>query len=142
VLAVTGKRQAGLLRDALGGDVRHVEFRDASAWYGSLSGAATGYLSLVRERFEAGAPWIRIIGEPVWMGQSDEELAEWFRYEALINLSFAAFPTTVVCTYDTRVLSTAAIDDARRTHPEVTEGGVVTASPTYRHPEEQFLTHG
>jgi transcriptional regulator with XRE-family HTH domain len=141
VLAVTARRPAELLRDALGGDVRHVEFRDASAWYASLSGAASGYISFVRERFEAGAPWIRIIGEPVWRGQSDEELAEWFRYEALINLSFAAFPVTVVCTYDTRVLSTTAIDDARRTHPQVTDGVAVTASPAYRHPEERFLTH-
>jgi transcriptional regulator with XRE-family HTH domain len=140
VLAVTAKRHAGLLRDALGGEVRDVEFRDAAAWYQSLPTAAGGYLSYVKERFAAGASWIRIIGEPVWNGHSDAELAEWFRYEALINLSFSSSPATVVCTYDTRVLPPTAIEDARRTHPQLTQGGEVTASPAYRAPEDRLLT--
>jgi transcriptional regulator with XRE-family HTH domain len=140
VLAVTAKRHAELLRDALGGEVRHVEFRAAAAWYQSLPNAAGGYLSYVQERFAAGSSWIRIIGEPVWTGQSDAELAEWFRYEALINLSFASSPATVVCTYDTRILPPTAIDDARRTHPQLTQAGEVTASPAYRAPEERLLT--
>jgi transcriptional regulator with XRE-family HTH domain len=140
VLAITAKRHAGLLRETLGGDVRHVEFRDASEWYRSLPNAAGGYLSYVQERFAAGAPWIRIIGEPVWNRHSDAELAEWFRYESLINLSFASSPATVVCTYDTRVLPPSAIDNARRTHPQLTDGREVSTSPTYRAPEESLLS--
>jgi transcriptional regulator with XRE-family HTH domain len=140
VLAVTAKRQAGLLHDALGGDAQHVEFLDASAWYRSLRSAASGFRSFVQERFERGAPWIRIIGEPVWTGQSESELAEWFRYEALFNVSFASFPATVVCTYDTLSLPEGAIDNARRTHPQVLETGEVTASPAYREPEDFLLS--
>jgi transcriptional regulator with XRE-family HTH domain len=142
VLAVTPKDHAGLLHEALGGDVRHVEFRDAGEWYQSLPNAAGGYLSYVQERFAAGASWIRIIGEPVWTGHSDDELAAWFRYEALINLAFASSPATVVCTYDTRVLPLTAMDDARRTHPQLTNGGEVTASSAYRAPEERLLNLG
>jgi transcriptional regulator with XRE-family HTH domain len=139
VLAVTPQRHAGLLREALGSGARQVEFRDAVAWYRSLASAASGYRTYVAEQFERGAPWIRIIGEPVLTGQSDGELAQWFRYESLINVSFASSPTTVVCTYDTRTLPERLIDDARRTHPQISASGDVIASPAYRGPGDFLL---
>ena len=140
VLAVTAIRQSGLLRDALGGNARNVEFLDASEWYRSFPSAARGYRLFVKERFERGAPWIRIIGEPVWTGHSESALAKWFRYEALINVSFASFPATIVCTYDTRSLPEGAVDNARRTHPQVIGAGEVSANPAYREPEDFLLT--
>ncbi len=139
VLAVTTRRHASLLQDALGDNARHVEFLDATAWYQSLPSAASGYRNYVKERYEGGAAWTRIVGEPVWTGHSDTELAEWFRYEALINLSFASSPATVVCTYDTRSTPESALDEAFRTHPQV-GAGQVTASATYRQPEDFLLT--
>lgn len=142
VLVVTAKRQADMLHDALRESAKHVEFIDAAMWYRSLSSAASGYLSFVKDRFERGAPWIRIMGEPVWAGQSDGELATWFRYEALINAAFASSPATVVCTYDTRSLSESAMDDALRTHPQVMGAGEVSASPAYREPEDFLLPLG
>jgi transcriptional regulator with XRE-family HTH domain len=142
VLAVTPRRKTGLLRDALGVDAQHVEFIDAAEWYRSLPSAASRYRSYVNDRVERGAPWIRIIGEPVWTGKSDAELAEWFRYEALVNVAFASSPATVVCTYDTRALPEGVIDTARRTHPQVMESGDVSASATYRAPEDFLLTVG
>jgi transcriptional regulator with XRE-family HTH domain len=142
VLAVTPHRHAGLLHDALGANAQQVEFLDAAAWYRSLQSAASGYRSFVKERFERGAPWVRIIGEPVWTGRSTADLAEWFRYEALINVSFASCPATVVCTYDTRSLPEDAMDNARRTHPQVAATGDVTASSAYQGPEEFLLPLG
>src|ERR1700680_3451404 len=56
VLAAPSKLQGGLLRDALGEDARHVEFLDSAEWYRTLRGAANGYRSLVKERFDSGAP--------------------------------------------------------------------------------------
>ena len=138
VLAVTTKRHASLLQDALGANAGHVEFLDATEWYRSLPGAATGYRNYVKERYEGGAAWTRIVGEPVWTGHSETELADWFRYEALINLSFASSPATVVCTYDTRSTPSGALDDAFRTHPQVGAGEVI-ASATYREPEDFLL---
>lgn len=140
VLAVTASRHMGLLRDALGEDAQHVEFLDAAEWYGSLQGAASGYRRFLRERFEAGAPWIRIVGEPVWSGRSEAQLAEWFRYESMINLSFASSPATIVCTYDSRSVPDGVLASARRTHPEVAGAGDVTTSPAYRDPEAFLLT--
>jgi len=142
VLAVTTTAHIGVLRDALGSDASHVEFQDASEWYVSLLTAASGYRTFVKERFDRGAPWIRIIAEPVWGGWSDDETAEWFRYEAMINMSFASSPATIVCTYDTRALSESALDTAHRTHPQVASAGDVTASATYQEPQEYLLTLG
>jgi transcriptional regulator with XRE-family HTH domain len=139
VLAVVPPRHTGLLHEALGSDVRRIEFRDAVAWYRSLGRAASGYCTYVEEQFARGAPWIRIIGEPVLTGQSEGELVEWFRYEALINVAFASSPATVVCTYDTRTLPASAIEDARRTHPQISATGEVTASSAYRGPGDFLL---
>jgi transcriptional regulator with XRE-family HTH domain len=139
VLAVTTQRHASMLQDALGENAGHVEYLDATVWYRSLPNAASGYRDYVKDRYEGGAAWTRIVGEPVWAEHSDSELAEWFRYEALINLSFASSPATVVCTYDTRSTPPGALDDAFRTHPQVGAGDV-TPSATYREPEDFLLT--
>jgi hypothetical protein len=140
VLAVAPKRHASLLHDALEGESQRVDFLDASAWYGSLPSAASGYRDYVKERFERGAPWIRIIAEPVWTGRTGDALTEWFRYEALINVSFASCPATVVCTYDTRSVPEGAMAGAHRTHPQLMGDGDVTASAAYREPEDFLLT--
>jgi transcriptional regulator with XRE-family HTH domain len=140
VLAVTSRRHMALLRDALGDNARRVEFLDAAEWYRSLPGAASGYRTFVSERFERGAPWIRIIAEPVWTRRSDAELAEWFRYESVINLSFASSPATIVCTYDTRSVSDRVLADARRTHPQVVGAGDATANFAYRDPVDFLLS--
>ncbi|MFZ0919023.1 MAG: MEDS domain-containing protein [Candidatus Dormiibacterota bacterium] len=142
VLAVTGRRCMGLLRDALGENATHVEFFDSSEWYVSLRGAASGYRSFMKEQFERGAPWIRIIGEPVWTGRSEAEFAEWFRYESMINLSFASSPATIVCTYDARSVPDTVLDSARRAHPQLAAAGDVSANPAYQDPEDFLLTAG
>lgn len=140
VLAVTAKRQMGLLRDALGDDAVHVEFWDSAEWYRSPRGASNGYRTIIQERFGRGAPWVRILGEPVWSGRSDPEVAAWIRYESLLNLSFAASPATIVCPYDVRSLSDRILAAARRTHPEIAAAGDITVSAVYREPEDFLLS--
>jgi transcriptional regulator with XRE-family HTH domain len=139
VLAVTADRQSRLLRDALGDDAARVEFHDSAEWYRSPTGALGKYRSFVKERFERGARWIRIIGEPVWAGRSEDEIAEWTRYESLINLSLASAPATIVCPYDARSVSEGILAGARHTHPEVAEADDVSTSAAYREPEDFLL---
>jgi hypothetical protein len=139
LMAVTAKRHMGLLRDALGGEARHVEFLDASEWYRSINGAASGYRAVLQERFERGAPWIRVVAEPVWTGRSEAELAEWIRYESVVNLVLASSPATIVCTYDARAVPDAVLAGARHTHPEVAPAGDATAALAYREPEDFLL---
>jgi transcriptional regulator with XRE-family HTH domain len=139
LLMVTAKHPMSLVRGALGDDARHVEFLDPAEWYSSLRDAASGYRTFVRERFARGAPWVRIIAEPVWTGRSETQLVEWFRYESVINLSFASSPATIVCSYDTRSLPDSVLINARRTHPEIAGAGVVT-NPSYENPADFLMT--
>jgi transcriptional regulator with XRE-family HTH domain len=139
VLAVTTNTHINLLRDALGDAAQHVEFKDTADWYQSPTDAVDRYRSFVSERYESGAHWIRIIGDPVWAGTTAEVNA-WTRYESLVNLFFASSPTTLLCTYNARSLPTKILADARRTHPQVTDAGEADASPDYRPPEDFLLT--
>ena len=142
VLCVPTTWQGNLLRTALGEDAHRVEFLDSSEWYRSLRDAAGGYLTFVRERFERGVPWVRILAEAVWADRSDAEVAEWFRYEALVNLALASSPATIVCTYDARTLPEGVLADARSTHPELVAAGVSTVSVAYREPIDFVLDPG
>jgi transcriptional regulator with XRE-family HTH domain len=139
LLAVTTDARIELLRDTLDDRSQHVEFADSADWYRWPGAALYGYRTFVKERFDAGAAWIRIVGEPVWAGRSDPEITAWTRYESLLNLSFASSPVTIVCPYDTRSLSEEVVADAHRTHPEVVRGSETTVNPAYRGPEDFLL---
>jgi transcriptional regulator with XRE-family HTH domain len=139
LLAVTTEAKMGLLRDTLDDPAEHVEFADWADWYRSPKEALSRYGAFVTQRVEAGAVWIRICAEAAWAGDTDAEIAAWTRYESLVNLSFASSPATIICTYDERAFPVDVVADARRTHPTVARGSDVTASPTYREPEEFLL---
>jgi transcriptional regulator with XRE-family HTH domain len=142
VFAVTTLANTQLLQDALGSDAARVEFADMSEWYRTPQGALGSYRQLLQERREARASWVRIIGEPVWVGRSPKEIKAWTRYESLINLAFAAAPATFVCAYDARSAPAGVLADAQRTHPELQLADGVAASPSYRHPEDSLLEIG
>ena len=139
VLAVTTPAQVALLRDGLGARGDQVEFADSAEWYSSPHAALGRYRTFVQDSVEAGAAWIRILGEPVWAGRSKTERTAWTRYESLLNLAFALSPATIVCPYDTRLLSKDVVRDAQQTHPTCAGGTGTTSSPAYREPERFLL---
>jgi hypothetical protein len=139
LLAVTTETQIGLLREALDDRSARVEFADSLQWYDSPDAAYQRYRAYVKQKFEDGATWIRIVGEPVWAGRSESEIAAWTRYESIINVGFAPAPATILCPYDTRTLPLEVTAAARQTHPETAHGIVATASATYRQPEAFLL---
>src|SRR5581483_1379001 len=61
--------------------------------------------------------------EPVWEGRTPLEVTEWQRTEAIVNVAFAGTGAAILCPYDLRVLPTAVLDGARRTHPLAVHGG-------------------
>jgi transcriptional regulator with XRE-family HTH domain len=138
-LVVTRRRQIGLLRDALGDDASLVEFRDSRQWYRSPGHALDGYRQFIKDKFEHGAHWIRVIGEPVWAGRSEAEVLQWTRYESMINIALASAPATIMCPYDERSLDAGVLAGARHTHPEVVDTGQAIVSSTYRQPEEFLI---
>jgi hypothetical protein len=119
-VAIAAPDKLDLLHDALGTDAQHVRLIPHTDWYtGSAPNAiaqAAAYLTA-----HAGPDGrIHLLMEPVWnarAGRSPRESAEWIRYEALANLLFAPYATTVLCAYDTRTAGPAIVDAARRAHP-------------------------
>jgi len=78
---------------------------------------------------------VRGIGEPIWAGRTEAELAECHQHESLLNLAFGAGPGwRLLCPYDVSALSDEVIDEARANHPLVLDGGRWSASDMY-HPE-------
>jgi hypothetical protein len=139
LLAVTTEAKTALLRDALGERAAQVEFADWEDWYRSPSDALSRYGEYVKRHVSAGAVWLRVVAEAGWGGGSRAEIEAWTRYESLVSLTFAASPATILCTYDERAFSSAAIADARCTHPEIVCGPDTTTSPEYRRPEQLLL---
>ncbi|MFB9335649.1 MEDS domain-containing protein, partial [Actinoplanes octamycinicus] len=74
---------------------------------------------------------VAIVGEPVWPGRSDLELAVCAQHEALVNAAFAGRDATILCPYDAGVLQEAQLRDARHAHPVLITGGVRRPSPFY-----------
>jgi transcriptional regulator with XRE-family HTH domain len=136
LLAVTTAAHARLLRDALGTDSGHVQFADTSDWYRTPQTAVAGYRRFLDDHCDES--WLRILGEPAWIGRSPDEVKVWTRYESLINLAFAAAPATIVCAYDTNSPADA-LTDARHTHPMLHSDGAAVASSSFRHPEDLLL---
>jgi anti-sigma regulatory factor (Ser/Thr protein kinase) len=76
---------------------------------------------------------LRGIGEPIWKGRGPDELIECQRHESLLNTAFATGdPWWLLCPYDTVALDPEVIDEARRSHPYVTDGTSFQRSNVYR----------
>ncbi|MFN2611133.1 MAG: anti-sigma factor RsbA family regulatory protein [Actinomycetota bacterium] len=75
---------------------------------------------------------VRGIGEPIWAGRSEAELAEAQRHEDLINLAFDGLDGWILCPYDVSSLDQETLDEAYRSHPEVRLGGTRAPSDRYR----------
>jgi anti-sigma regulatory factor (Ser/Thr protein kinase) len=77
---------------------------------------------------------VRIVGEPIWAGRTDEEYPACAEHEALINVALGELPAYVQCPYDTRDLPGSVLTDATRTHPTLAAGPERWTSPTYTDP--------
>jgi transcriptional regulator with XRE-family HTH domain len=139
VLAVTTEAKTRLLRDALADRSDQVEFADFVSWYPTPQESLGRYASYVQEKIDAGALWIRVLGEAAWDVQPQIDAATWTRYESLVNLLFALSPATLLCTYDARSLPAAVIANAHRTHPELMDALNTTPNPAYREPADLLL---
>jgi anti-sigma regulatory factor (Ser/Thr protein kinase) len=81
----------------------------------------------------AAARSVRGIGEPIWAGRTEAELAECHQHESLLNLAFGGGPGwRLLCPYDVTALPDDVIEEARANHPMVLDGGRWSASEVYR----------
>jgi transcriptional regulator with XRE-family HTH domain len=116
VLVVSDPENAEGLRDRIGDPAAKFSFGDRQSWYGTPREALLGYRKFATDALDAGAPWVRIIGEPVWADRTPKEVEAWTRYEGLINLAFAGLPMSLVCPYNEAVLDPVIISNAKAAH--------------------------
>lgn len=128
-----------LVREELGDDAERVELVEATEWYSAPAEALRRFRSFIDAQLEDGAKWVRIAGEPMWVGRSAAQVGEWARAESIINLTLAAAPVTVVCLYDTRSASADAVTAAKCTHPVCDQAGESFASSSYMDPRDFLL---
>lgn len=122
-----------LLRDGLTTDEGPlVRLRDMS-----VAGRNPGrIIGTVLSAFVAEHPGrrVRIVGEPIWAGRTDEEYPACAEHEALINVALADAPAHIQCPYDTSALPASVLTDATRTHPVLASCTDRWDSPTYADP--------
>ncbi len=118
-----------LLQSALGPDAQRVQFAEM----GELGHNPARIIPAWREftaRY-AGRP-MRGVGEPIWAGRQDAEIAECQFHEALLNIALSAeTPLWLICPYDAEALNGEVLHEARRSHPTVVESDSDSSSTGY-----------
>jgi anti-sigma regulatory factor (Ser/Thr protein kinase) len=132
VLVVESAGKIALLRSELGSDARSVVFADMADVGANPARIIPAWRDFVQKNGAEGRR-LRGIGEPIWNGRTPLELIECQRHESLLNTAFASGdPWWLLCPYDTAAMDPAVIDEARRSHPYVTDGTSFHRSNDYR----------
>jgi anti-sigma regulatory factor (Ser/Thr protein kinase) len=132
VFVVLSPEKIERLRAALGEDADRVLFADMERLGANPARIIEAWIKFAEAYGPGGQP-IRGIGEPIWAGRSDPELAECHRHESLLNLAFAKAPSfRLLCPYDVQALDARVVEEAGRTHPFVSSVESFGESPSYR----------
>jgi len=132
VLVVESTAKIALLRAELGSDARSVVFADMADVGANPARIIPAWRDFVKQH-GAGGRRLRGIGEPIWNGRTPLELVECQRHESLLNTAFATGdPWWLLCPYDTEAMDPSVIDEARRSHPYITDGATFRRSESYR----------
>jgi hypothetical protein len=134
VLAVTTSANIDLLRAHLGAHARRVEFAESAPFLTAPDAVLDAFKAFSSATLTAGAGWVRILGEPLWVGRSASEVRLWTRFESLFNLVFASWPMTVLCPYNTRSVAPKITRQALLTHPYTMGPAGIADSPDYVEP--------
>jgi len=132
ILVVENAAKIALLRAELGPDADSVLFADMTGIGANPARIIPAWRDFVNQHGGAGRR-VRGIGEPIWKERRPVELIECQRHESLLNTAFAGGgPWWLLCPYDTAALDPELIDEARRSHPYVTDGATFRSSSDYR----------
>jgi anti-sigma regulatory factor (Ser/Thr protein kinase) len=132
VLVVESLEKIQMLQVALGSEAASVFFANMANVGANPARIIPAWHEFVTRHGAAGRR-LRGIGEPIWKERSPDELIECQRHESLLNTAFGhGRPWWLLCPYDTARLDTAVIDEARRSHEFVTEGGEWERSNIFR----------
>ena len=120
-----------MLREDLGPDGDGVWFVDMVSLGRNPAGIIPAWRSFV-DACGADGRALRGVGEPIWAGRRDAEIAECQLHEALLNMAVEAdTPLWLRCPYDVGALDDSVVDAMRRSHPVLVEAGEYRGSTSY-----------
>jgi len=127
VVAVPGHRLRPL-EQALGPAVDRVHLFDMSEM-----GRNPGRLlpTLFQILADAHGEPVRVFGEPVWSGRSEEEYPACVQHEAMLNFAFAGWSARFLCAYDMSALGPEVLADAEATHTALVDFPETRPSTAY-----------
>lgn len=124
VLVAVGTARAAALKEALGDEGERVSFADIRELGRNPARIMPIWQEFAGEHAHGNGNALGI-GEPVWPGRSQAELAECERHEALLNLAFDdGAGWHLLCPYDLDGLDDRVIETAQNTHPWLACDGV------------------
>lgn len=135
VLATTTAANLELLDRSLGGDARQVDIAE-SAYFGRRPPQRVAAFHRYWRENSGMAGRVRILAEPTWLGWAEREINSWIRMESGLNVVLADATVSMICPYDTRVLSPKVAASAPQTHPLMTGPIGTRPSPEYTDPVE------
>jgi len=128
------------VEEALGPDAARVDFVDMGALGANPARIIPAWRSFLDQHGDEGP--VRGVGEPIWAGRRDAELAEAELHESLLNVAFDDGPGwRLLCPYDVTTLPSAVLDEARRNHPVVHDAAAATVGyGGHEHARRTFTT--
>jgi anti-sigma regulatory factor (Ser/Thr protein kinase) len=130
-LVMVDRTKAERLRDVLGPDSVSVQFADIREVGANPAWMIPAWRKFIERHRDSGG--LRGISEPCAEGRSAAELAECQIHESLLNIAFAnCGPFALLCPYDTVTLDPGLLDEARHSHPHLTDGVRERPSERYR----------
>jgi DcmR-like sensory protein len=119
------------LRDGLGSDASYVKFVDMGELGRNPARIIPAWQEFLNAPETRGGP-ARGIGEPIWTGRRDVEVAECQLHEALLNVALdPRTPFWLLCPYDSTGLDAAVLDEASRSHHAILDADSYRGSTTY-----------
>lgn len=134
IMVAVEPRKIGLLKRNLNGEAERVQFANMYELGRNPALIIPAWREFVDES-AVGGRTSRGIGEPIWPGRSEAEVAECDHHESLLNLAFEDGPSwRLLCPYNTTALPPSVLDGARHNHPVIEESRSQRESSTYTHP--------
>lgn len=131
VFIATSADKIALLEQRIEGHAGNVRFADMHQIGVNPGAIISAWREFVSEREPGQRLWG--IGEPVWPGRSEAELAECHRHECLLNLAFADTPDFhLLCPYDASALPEDVLERVGVSHPVIVDGEAEIESDRYR----------
>jgi anti-sigma regulatory factor (Ser/Thr protein kinase) len=132
VLVMVTADKIALLEAELGADAARVSFADMGEAGRNPGRIISAWSDYAAEHLAAGRA-LRGVGEPIWAARAPDELVECQHHESLLNLAFGhADGFRLLCPYDTESLPPDVLEEARRSHPLILEGGRLSECGGYR----------